>query len=111
MQDINLRDGGPLQSTWSLVYRVAVAFVIFAVGFAGFRMGAEVAERPLTDAGVLAHAYYAAGLFVMGGLDLGAPSGSPLVARVLLWSAYITAPILTVATLIDAFIRAKRLRK
>ncbi|MFB3077698.1 MAG: hypothetical protein ACE1Y4_06785, partial [Lysobacterales bacterium] len=36
--------------------------------------------------------YFAGGLFIFGGLDLGTPIGGPLPARIALWIAYFLAP-------------------
>ncbi len=57
---------------------------------------------------ILAWTYYAAGLFVFGGLDLGSPMGGPAVARGALWFAYFLAPTITTTTAIDAALRMIR---
>jgi hypothetical protein len=49
--------------------------------------------------------YFAAGLFVFGGLDLGTPIGGPVWARVALWSAYFLAPAITTTVITEALLR------
>lgn len=87
-------------------WRSTGALLFFFSAFAGFQLGVSVSERPeIVDGGILLHAYYSLSLFVVGGVDLGAPEGGPLIGRLLVWLAYFGAPILAASTLIDAFIR------
>jgi hypothetical protein len=85
---------------------VVLVFVLtltaFAVGV-GTTGGDEVGARSF-----LAWIYYAAGLFVFGGLDLGAPVGGPAWARAALWTAYFLAPIITATALVEAILRLIR---
>ena len=82
----------------------AAAF-LFLSGFIGLLAGVGVTERPdISDAGALTKAYYALGLFVVGGLDIGTPSGGPWLARTLLWIAYFGAPLLTASAVIEAVV-------
>lgn len=79
----------------------ALALFLFALG--GFLSGVSLTERPeVAQAGLLTQAYYSLGLFVVGGLDIGTPTGGPLVARCFLWIAYFGAPILTASAVIEA---------
>ena len=78
---------------------------VFVVGFVGLMMGVGVSERDLAGAGIAERAYYALGLFVLGGLDIGTPTGGPAAGRVLLWTAYFAAPIITASTLLEAAVR------
>jgi voltage-gated potassium channel Kch len=83
-----------------------VAFLLICIaGLTGLLLGAEVSERDLSGTGILGKAYYVLGLFVLGGLDLGTPSGGPAVARALLWIAYFGAPVITASALIEAAVR------
>lgn len=89
--------------------------VVFGAGLAGLLLGVEVTERDLTGAGPAAKAYYVLGLFVLGGLDIGTPTGGPPLGRALLWGAYFAAPVITASAVIDALLRlvrplARRLR-
>lgn len=89
--------------------------VVFGAGLAGLLMGVEVSERDLAGAGPAAKAYYVLGLFVLGGLDIGTPTGGPPLGRGLLWGAYFAAPVITASAVIDALLRlvrplARRLR-
>lgn len=79
----------------------ALALFLFALG--GFLSGVSLTERPeVAQAGLLTQAYYSLGLFVVGGLDIGTPTGGPLIARCFLWVAYFGAPILTASAVIEA---------
>ncbi|MBH81516.1 MAG: potassium transporter TrkA [Gammaproteobacteria bacterium] len=69
-------------------------------------MGVSLTERPqVIAADWLTRAYYSLGLFVVGGLDIGTPSGGPSLARGLLWVAYFGAPLLTASAVIEAVLR------
>lgn len=57
---------------------------------------------------VLAWIYYAAGLFVFGGLDLGAPVGGAALGRAALWLAYFLAPAITTTAVVEAVVRLIR---
>jgi Trk K+ transport system NAD-binding subunit len=85
------------------------AIAIFGCGFAGLLAGVGVTERPgVPDADLLSKAYYAFGLFVLGGLDLGTPTGGPLYGRILLWVAYFGAPIWTASAVLETVLHALR---
>ncbi|MCC6522493.1 MAG: NAD-binding protein [Polyangiaceae bacterium] len=80
---------------------VALAFV-FACGLAGFLAGVDVSDRAGLPAAPLAvKIYYAFGLFVLGGMDLGLPVSGPLWAQGLLWFAYFAAPAITASAVAD----------
>jgi len=79
---------------------------VFALALYAFRAGVSVTDRAgLERAGVVTQIYYAAGLFVMGGLDLGMPMGGPATARGLLWVAYFGAPLITTSAVIEGALR------
>ncbi len=80
-------------------------FAVFAAGFIGLASGVEVSERDLTEVSLWAKAYYALGLFVVGGLDLGTPQGGPAFGRALVWSAYFLAPVITASAVIETALR------
>ncbi len=92
-----------------LSWKSWTAFVLFGFGFAGLLAGVGVSERPaVSEAGLFAKAYYAVGLFVLGGLDLGTPTGGPLYARILLWIAYFAAPVWTASAVFQTLLNALR---
>ena len=94
------------RSAWRpLVWRALAFLTVFAIGWAGLLSGVRVTERDLDAVGVAASAYYALGLFVMGGLDVGTPFGGPAWGRALLWTAYFAAPLITASALIEAAVR------
>lgn len=84
----------------------ALAFVIvYAVAMVALSMGVGLSQRDLADASLLQRAYYALGLFVLGGLDLGTPVGGPELARTALWVAFFVAPVITVSALVETAVR------
>ena len=87
-------------------WRWYAAAGLFLCGFVGLMAGTGVSERPdVLTAGILTKAYYALGLFVVGGLDIGTPIGGPVWARSLLWLAYFGAPLLTASAVMEAIIQ------
>ena len=70
-----------------LVFLLTLAAIAGGVGTTGV--------EGLQDQSILAWIYYAGGLFVFGGLDLGAPTGGPAWGRAALWVAYFMAPAIT----------------
>jgi len=87
------------------VWRVLAFAVVYAVAVVAMSSGVGISQRDLSDAGLLQRAYYALGLFVLGGLDLGTPVGGPPLARGLLWATYFVAPLITVSALVEAALR------
>lgn len=88
--------------TWSAV-------VIFSMGFAGLLSGVGVSERSgLPDTDLLTKAYYALGLFVLGGMDLGTPTSGPRYGQLLLWIAYFAAPVWTASAVFETILNALR---
>jgi Trk K+ transport system NAD-binding subunit len=85
------------------------AIAIFGCGIIGLAAGVGATERPgVPEAELLTKVYYAFGLFVLGGLDLGTPTGGPLYGRILLWVAYFTAPVWTASTVFETILNALR---
>lgn len=85
--------------------------LVFAFGLAllAFRGGVGVSDRDGVEyADFLTHTYYALGLFVLGGLDIGLPRGGPPILRSALWVAYFLAPLITTGALIEGTIRVLR---
>jgi Trk K+ transport system NAD-binding subunit len=103
MKNLVLRFDADLSwNSWS-------AIIIFGCGFIGLVMGVEVSERPgVPGTDLFTKAYYALGLFVLGGLDLGTPTNGPLLGRILLWIAYFGAPVWTASAIFQTILRALR---
>ena len=79
------------------------------MGVAAFRSGVGVSARDgLPSADLIAQTYYALGLFVLGGLDLGVPQGGPIAARGMLWLVYFLAPIITTSAAVEGLLRLLR---
>ncbi|MBT3832584.1 MAG: potassium transporter TrkA, partial [Gammaproteobacteria bacterium] len=71
----------------------------------GLSSGVGLTERPdVVEGSLLAKAYYSLGLFVVGGLDIGLPTGGPLLGRVLLWIAYFGSPLLAASAVMEALL-------
>jgi len=88
-------------------WRALIFAFAFGCGLAGFWLGAGAAERPtIPDQSILSQLYYTVGLFVLGGMDLGMPTGGPAIARALLWIAYFVAPAITTSAVIEGVLRA-----
>lgn len=99
----------PTRSLWRpLAWRLFAFAIVYLIAVVGFAMGVGVSERDLADAGLAERAYYALGLFVLGGLDIGTPEGGPLVGRAFLWAAYFVAPVITVSALVETAVRLVR---
>jgi voltage-gated potassium channel Kch len=94
-----------------LRWRTVLILGVYVFALYSFELGVATTGRPeIREAGFLAHTYYAAGLFVLGGMDLGMPTGGPLFGRVLLWAAYFVAPVITAEALIEGVLQAIRPR-
>lgn len=79
---------------------------VSAMAVHAFQAGVDVSDRPgLPDAELLTQLYYAAGLFVLGGLDLGTPVSGPGFERALLWASYFLAPAITTSAVIEGALR------
>jgi voltage-gated potassium channel Kch len=89
----------------SLTLRAALLLAVYLAGFIGLASGVGVSERDMSEVSLGAKAYYALGLFVIGGLDLGTPQGGPPLGRALLWVAFFSAPLITVSALIETALR------
>ena len=96
--------------TWRWVrWRTLVVGAVFLCGLAAFLLGADVSDRPgVPEASLLTKLYYTLSLFVLGGTDLGVPSGGSAGARTLLWGAYFVAPAVTATAVIEGVLRAVR---
>ena len=71
----------------------------------GLSSGVSLTERPdIVDGSLLDKAYYSLGLFVVGGLDIGLPTGGPLLGRILLWIAYFGSPLLAASAVMEALL-------
>jgi len=102
-----------LERAWHFFrWRTIVVALVWLTAFLAFTAGAGTTERPgIPEADWTVRAYYAVGMFVLGGLDLGLPKGGPDLARHALWVAYVVAPIITAGALIDSILRAVNPRR
>ena len=96
-----------MPTSWLL--RAVPVVAVFACALIAFEIGVGTTERAaIPDAGLLTHLYYGVGLFVLGGMDLGMPSGGPLLGRILLWIAYFLGPLVTTTAVAEGFLRVVR---
>ncbi len=99
----------PMKRRKGWIIRGTLFAFAFALALAGFRMGAGVdAREGIEHASLLTQIYYALGLFVLGGLDLGMPVGGNAQARTMLWTAYFLAPVLTTGAVVEGVLWALR---
>ncbi|TNF90248.1 MAG: potassium transporter TrkA [Gammaproteobacteria bacterium] len=91
----------------SLNWRWVAAVLLYGSAIAGLLSGVDFSERPELD-DLLTKAYYSLGLFVVGGLDLGTPTGGSAFGRALLWIAYFGCPLLMASAVIEAVLRVMR---
>lgn len=85
---------------------MVVVLVVLACAMYAFASGVDVSDRVgVPTAHWLTHLYYALGLFVLGGMDLGTPVGGPAVARGVLWFAYFAAPTITASAVVEGVMR------
>ncbi len=96
-----------LNNRGTINWRWWAAAGLFSLGFIGLLCGTSLSERPdVVESSWLTKAYYALGLFVVGGLDIGTPQDGTWWSRSMLWIAYFGAPFLTASAVIDALIQA-----
>lgn len=89
-----------------MMWRGLLLIVVFGCSLLSIQMGVTFSERPDGTSDLLSQLYYTIGLFVLGGLDLGVPSGGTAFGRALMWFAYFSAPVITAASLIEGVLRA-----
>jgi voltage-gated potassium channel Kch len=92
----------------ALAWRPVAVLLVFVLVVAAFALGGRTSVYEQADQlPVVAWFYFAASLFVFGGTDLGTPlPESGRVPVVLLWTAYLLAPLITTTVVIDAIRRA-----
>ena len=91
--------------------QVLPVLVVLALTVLAFRNGVNVSDRgDIPDDAFLVQLYYAIGLFALGGMDLGMPTGGPRLWQNILVTAYFVAPALAAAAVIEGLWRAIWLR-
>ncbi|MCP4445036.1 MAG: hypothetical protein GY811_06780 [Myxococcales bacterium] len=95
----------PIAGLFTLL-RGGAILLVFTLMLGALASGVGTTEQPdLAQQSPLAWIYYAGGLFVFGGLDLGTPTGGPTVGQAAMWSAFFLAPIITTSAVAEAFTR------
>ncbi len=91
---------------WLGRWRTLALMGAFLCGFIAMRLGAGVSDRAgVLGADAITHVYYTLGLFVLGGMDLGVPTG-PTAPRIMLWVAYFLCPAITISAVVESVARA-----
>ncbi len=96
-----------------MVLAIILAGMAEGIGFSercGIGLGESLVRPDCPDVGWGARFYYAVGLFVLGGLDLGTPRGPEGPWLDLMWLAYFVAPAITTGAVIEGILRAFRPR-
>lgn len=89
--------------------RSGLLLLALALGLYGFLSGVGTTDRPgIPQLGFLAKLYYTIGLFILGGVDLGTPTGGPALGRAALWLAYFIAPTLTATAVVETILLVLR---
>ena len=90
-------------------YRYAGVAAVFLLSIGAFASGVQTTGvDDMQDLSIFAWIYYAGGLFVFGGLDLGVPEGGSAIGRSALWIAFFLAPAITTTAVVEAVLRLIR---
>ena len=93
---------------WILSRAFAPACVL-TLTILAFQQGVDVSDRgPISDTDFLTQLYYGLGLFALGGMDLGTPTGGPESWRSILWAMYFLAPAIAAITFLEGLWRTLR---
>jgi FlaA1/EpsC-like NDP-sugar epimerase len=92
--------------------RLAGVAAVFLLTIGAFASGVRTSGvEDMLSLSIFAWIYYAGGLFVFGGLDLGVPVGGSALGRGALWIAFFLAPAITTTAVIEAALRLIRKEK
>ncbi len=84
-------------------FRIAGVVAVFLLSIGAFASGVGTAGvDDMASLSIFAWIYYAGGLFVFGGLDLGVPTGGSAIGRGALWIAFFLAPAITATAVVEA---------
>ena len=87
--------------------QVIPALLVLTLAVLAFRNGVNVSDRgDIPDDAFLVQLYYAIGLFALGGMDLGMPTGGPRAWQNVLVFTYFAAPTLAAAAVLESLSRA-----
>lgn len=92
-----------------MVSRAFAPVCVLTLTILAFQQGVDVSDRgPISDTDFLTQLYYGLGLFTLGGMDLGTPTGGPDFWRAVLWATYFLAPTIAAITVIEGLWRTLR---
>ena len=78
--------------------------MVLSISILAFRNGVNVSDRvDIPDRDLITQLYYSIGLFTLGGMDLGMPTGGPVFWQRALALMYFMAPALAAFTVIEGF--------
>ena len=102
----------PRRGSIRMGVRVAGVVLVFVLTLTAIAAGVSTTgDEAIGELPILAWIYYAGGLFVFVGLDLGVPSGGPGWARAAMWVAYLLAPVITTTAVLEAVLQLLRPRE
>lgn len=88
------------------MWKGALVILVSTCALVSMQIGVEFSERPGTvDSSWMLRFYDTIGLFVLGGLDLGEPTGGTAFGRVLMWFAYFGAPAITGLAVVETLLK------
>lgn len=90
----------------TIFWRAIPILLVLTISIMAFRQGVDVSDRgDIPDDNFFAQLYYAIGLFALGGMDLGMPTGGPVFWQRALILTYFLAPALAAFTVIEGLWR------
>jgi len=94
------------ERTRAVIARAAPVVLVFVATLVAFGAGVDTTAIPdMAHLPIPGRIYYAIGLFLLGGMDLGTPVGGPHWARMMLWVAYFLGPAITTGAVVEGTIR------
>ncbi|MEE3326846.1 MAG: NAD-binding protein [Myxococcota bacterium] len=97
----------PRRSFLRTVIRIVIpVIIVMTISVLAFRSGVNVSDRAdIPDSDLITQLYYSMGLFTLGGMDLGMPTGGPPFWQGALVLMYFLAPALAAFTVIEGLWR------
>jgi hypothetical protein len=95
----------PRRSLLRTIIRIVIPVImVLSISILAFRNGVNVSDRvDIPDRDLITQLYYSIGLFTLGGMDLGMPTGGPIFWQRALALMYFVAPALAAFTVIEGF--------
>ena len=92
-------------------YKLYIPIFIVFLGVLAFQMGVNVQNIPtISERNISMHILYSLNLFTLGGAEYCAPISGPLWAQFMLYSMYFIAPLISIATILEAILQNLNLK-